>query len=568
MKVWKGFLFLCFVSAVTAKDVKVYEIRDFRYRDLSEQGLTLKRDLRLKVEAWRMSDRWDDYMLAYGWIVDSQTREVVWEMTVQNASEERPGYRRKVEEEIRLPAGQYEVYFTGYPRGWSWDRDYRSFGDFLGDLFGGFRKDRRRDAKSWGIVLWVDEKDEDAVDLVEIPLEAEGAIVQLIALGDDEFEKQGFSLSRDARIRVYAIGEGDDGEMYDYGWIADATTGERVWEMSFRRTDWAGGAEKNRIIDDEITLPQGNYVVYYVTDGSHSYDDWNQPPPYDPCYWGITLWGVEKGFQKDLVVKSYEPERDGKIIVDITRVGNDRFEEERFTLTQPIQVRIRCLGEYGYSDRFVDYGYILSTKTRKTIWEMTRRNTDHAGGAKKNRVFDGVISLEPGSYEVYYVTDGSHSYRRWNAGPPYDPEAWGITLWGVGEDFDAKWVKAFREEDDPDILVQIVRVGDHERFRRRFSLDKPTEVRIYAMGEGDDDEMYDYGWIENERGRTVWEMEYWDTDHAGGARKNRMVNEVIRLDAGEYEVRYRTDGSHSFEDWNASPPRDPAHYGITVRIER
>ena len=568
MRVLKSLLFLAVVSGLWARDVKVYEVRDFRHRDLSEQGISLKKDLHLKIEAWGMSGRWDENLLAYGWIVDSQTRKVVWKMTTKYASERRRDYRRKVEEEIQLPAGQYEVYFTGYPRWGNWGRGYRDFGDFLSDLFGGFQRNWRTEAKSWGLALSVDEKDQDAVALTGIPEDGEGTIVQLIALGDDEFEKQGFSLSRETRIRVYAVGEGDDGEMYDYGWIVDASSGDKVWEMKYRATDWAGGAEKNRTVDETMTLPKGDYMVYFVTDGSHSYDEWNRLPPHDPRYCGITLWGVEQGFQKDLVVKPYDLEKNGRTIVDITRVDDDRFEEEQFTLTKPARVRIRCLGEYGYSDRFVDYGYILDAKTRETIWEMKRRNTDHAGGAKKNRMFDGVVSLKPGNYEVYYVTDGSHSYRRWNAGPPYNPEAWGISLWGVGEDFDPESVTSYREEENPDLLVQIVRVGDHERIRRRFSLTNPTRVRIYAIGEGDDDEMYDYGWIENERGRIVWKMEYWDTERAGGAKKNRMVNEVVRLDEGDYEVRYRTDGSHSFEDWNASPPLDPAHYGITVWIER
>jgi hypothetical protein len=29
-------------------------------------------------------------------------------------------------------------------------------------------------------------------------------------------------------------------------------------------------------------------------------------------------------------------------------------------------------------------------------------------------------------------------------------------------------------------------------------------------------------------------------------------------------VKYETDGSHSFGDWNAAPPDDPEMWGITV----
>jgi hypothetical protein len=61
-------------------------------------------------------------------------------------------------------------------------------------------------------------------------------------------------------------------------------------------------------------------------------------------------------------------------------------------------------------------------------------------------------------------------------------------------------------------------------------------------------------------------MEYRDTDHAGGAQKNREVRDSITLPAGEYEVIYETDGSHSFGDWNDRQPDNPLMWGITVRV--
>ncbi len=564
MKVLKLFFILLVISTATAKDVSVIEIRDFRHRDFAEKGFTLSKNVRVRIEARGASDRWGDNMLAYPWILDSATRHVVWQMTPDN-SKQRLKYDRKAVKEMRLSSGKYELYYAVSPRGF-WGYNYRDFGDFLQGLFSGFRRDWRRKSRSWGVILSVDEKDRDAVKLTKIPQE-ENAVVQIAPLGDDEFEKKGFSLSQEAKLRVYAIGEGDNSEMYDYGWIVNNATGKPVWEMKYRRTRWAGGADKNRMVDEEITLPPGDYIVYFVTDGSHSSDGWNSLPPFDPSHWGITLWAVGKEFQKKSVVKPYKPEQEGKIIVDITRVGNNRFEEKGFVLKKPTRVRIRCLGEYGYRGHFVDYGWILDASTRKPVWQMSRENTQHAGGAKKNRLFDGIISLAPGYYEVYYITDDSYAYRSWNAGPPYDPEAWGITLWGVGKDFDPANVKPYYEERDSTILVQMIRMGDHERAHRRFILKEPTEVRIYAIGEGEDGEMYDCGWIENAKGYKIWKMEYRDTEYAGGAHKNCMVNEVIRLDPGEYTVYYRTDGSHSFEDWNDDPPTDPVHWGIAVKKE-
>lgn len=566
MKRWTLLVMLSTAVTVFANDVKVFEIRDFRRKDWIEQGFVLRDKVTLHIEARGASDRWGDEMLAYGWILESNSRDIVWSMADSDNFERSRDFNRRVDESIDLPAGKYELYYAVSPRG-AWERNYRDFGDFLEDLFDGFRGSKwRRDARDWGIELAVNDSDEADIELIDIQDE-DDAIVQIAPTGDDEFEKIGFSLTRRTKLRVYAIGEGDDDEMYDYGWIVDGKTRKTIWEMDYRSTRRAGGAEKNRILDEEITLPAGDYMVYYVTDGSHSYEDWNSLPPYDMRFWGITLWGVERGFRRESVVTPYEPEEDRRIIVDISRVGNDFFEKEGFTLKKRMKVRVLCLGEMGSGRRFVDYGGILDAHTREPVWEMTRRNTQSAGGGKKNRMFDGVIDLDAGDYEVFYLSDGSHAYRRWNVSPPYDPEAWGITLWGV-EDFSDNDVESYREREDPNVLVQMIRLGDHEKIRRRFTLDETTDIRIYAIGEGDDDEMYDYGWIENDRGREVWEMEYWDTEHAGGARKNRYVNDVITLRPGEYTVRFITDGSHSFEDWNAAIPRDPDHWGITVRIEK
>ena len=48
------------------------------------------------------------------------------------------------------------------------------------------------------------------------------------------------------------------------------------------------------------------------------------------------------------------------------------------------------------------------------------------------------------------------------------------------------------------------------------------------------------------------------------ARKNRVFDRILRIPAGEYRLAYRSDGSHSFGDWNMSPPDDRYNYGVTI----
>ena len=542
----------------------VVDIHNVGHRNWEMESFSIDKRLELFVEARGAEAQWHDFMYAYAWILDARTRDVVWEMDLDNTSRQRRNRELEYEGTITLPEGDYEVYFAIAPFIEKIEID--GLGDFLEGLFHGF-KDKRY-SRNWGITIEVkDEKDRKYVHEYDSGQRDKNVIIQMTRLGDDEFRKEGFGLKRPTIVRIYALGEGtrSDREMYDYGWIVDTKTRKRVWEMTSRNTDHAGGADKNVLFDEQINLPAGNYMVYYVTDGSHSYERWNARPPYDPRYWGITLWAVDSEFHPQDVV-SYTESEDKRPLVELTRMRDDEFESRGFTLRRPADLRIYALGEYA-SGRFVDYGLILDAHTREKVWSMTRYNTEHAGGGKKNQVHDDIVHFPAGDYIVYYITDDSHSYLDWNTGPPYDPEAWGITIWIMNEDFRPEDVREYREREDPNILVNLTGLGDSERRRDRLYLDDVTKIRIYAIGEGDRDDMYDYGWIENDRGRVVWEMTYRNTDHAGGAKKNRLFNDTILLDEGEYKVQFITDGSHSFERWNANPPNDPFHWGIMVMKE-
>ena len=132
--------------------------------------------------------------------------------------------------------------------------------------------------------------------------------------------------------------------MVDYGWIINADSREKVWMMERWNTEPAGGASKNRVASEEITLPKGNYIAYYSTDDSHSPEDWNQPPPYDPHGWGLTISVKDPADRAS--VKSYVDDQSSRELVSITRVGNSEFESRYFTLKKPATLHIYAIGEY------------------------------------------------------------------------------------------------------------------------------------------------------------------------------------------------------------------------------
>jgi hypothetical protein len=150
------------------------------------------------------------------------------------------------------------------------------------------------DQTNYGISLYAS-SNADASVLKELPSESpSGSVLAKMAyIGDDADETQTFVLDRPTRVHIVALGEGVGSDMADYGWIEKVSDGDIVWEMTYRRTRPAGGATKNRIVDTVILLDAGKYRARYVSDGSHSFGNWNSDPPANPQRWGITISKAE-----------------------------------------------------------------------------------------------------------------------------------------------------------------------------------------------------------------------------------------------------------------------------------
>jgi len=73
----------------------------------------------------------------------------------------------------------------------------------------------------------------------------------------------------------------------------------------------------------------------------------------------------------------------------------------------------------------------------------------------------------------------------------------------------------------------------------------------------------DRGWITDETGDIVWEVFCSQATHADGASRNRVVNDRIKLAAGNYQLHFVSDESHSPDSWDVEPP-GLGFYGIKV----
>ena len=437
-----------------AQETAVVSLKEFVSTEVRQQGFTLpapaKVHIYAKGGAKNAKDAWtgDSQPYAYGWILNAATREVVWQMGGANVRRE--GKYLVADKYVDLPKGSYEAYFCNHGfqgsavfARWSMNIDRRNLEreetqnpDERGFWKRLFRVDSpaqlrrwREEASNYGLEVSVPASMANQVQKFTAPMPWKNILVALTKTSDNCSLTQGFRVLKPVTLHVYALGEGNRDEgMYDYGWIVDAKSRKRVWEMDPGKTQYAGGAQKNRRTVDKVTLPPGDYLACYATDGSHSPSDWNAAPPCDPSLYGLTLSVPTDAELRHVTLADIK--ESGKVIAELVRVRNDRSPATNFILKAAQKVRVYAIGE-GDGDELADYGWIEDTATGKQVWSMAKENLHHAGGAYKNRFADEVITLPKGTYTLRFKTDDSHAYGRWNADPPRDQDRYGITVFAM-----------------------------------------------------------------------------------------------------------------------------------------
>ena len=550
--------------------------------EIQSEAFSLNKDANVQItgEAATFSDRhgswfsdsydngWSNNLMFYCWILDSKTRSVVW-----HSLEKYPKIRTskstdfiRINNNIDLPKGNYEVYYASAKMNYSYNNNNDDFIDWVSDFFG-FNTTQFKSKYKDKLEVKVSGPDGvfSSASIEKLRNDfLRPSIVSTEEAGNNKSFSKGFSLKGDTKLKIYAIGEAREKSTFDYAWVYDEVKNKIAWKMDWQNTEYAGGAKKNILFNNEIYLPAGTYTVHYVTDDSHSYNRWNSFPPDDPQFWGVAVFPATENDRANVI--PFREQDAVRPVVELTRIGDDKLVSQGLRIKKPLKVRVLCLGESTGRNEYADYGWIINADTRETVWTMNGREGVNAGGAEKNKMIDETINLKPGNYIVYYATDGSHSYNDWNAASPYDPERWGITIW-TDDNKSKSSTELFSGDNykSKNVIAQIVRVRDNEHLKKRFELNKETKLRVYALGESSGHSLADFGFIKNdETGRIVWDMSYRRTEHAGGARKNRKINEVITLPKGSYALYYETDGSHSYRDWNDDPPTNQEDYGITV----
>ena len=264
------------------------------------------------------------------------------------------------------------------------------------------------------------------------------AIAEFACVERDRRVEDTFTLAQATDVILYGVGEigGDD---YDWGELVTATgalgSDGAIWRMADGNTTHAGGASRNRQGTAVRSLAAGTYTLRYVTDEAHDCGDWSGRAPDDESFWGIGVYALDPDFDLSTVTRAagsvvdeLEAERDapGEILARLDRLGNDVEVSARFRLDAPATLRVVALGELRRSER-LDYGWIEDASGER-VWEMTREDTETAGGASKNRRANATILAPAGEYTVHFRTNGRHAYDAFDGDPPDRPEDWGIRV--------------------------------------------------------------------------------------------------------------------------------------------
>src|SRR5262245_31177973 len=203
------------------------EIRNIYPERLKMEGFTLEREQEIKIQATgvHFKNRREEMILGTTWILNSKSREVVWQFAAQTSGNVRRAQAQAQEATLKLPAGAYEVYYACYP--YFHNEDDWSASSSVGKFFsGGFGTHFNRDFDSdryehlyedFGVTVTGNGK---KLDRGEIMRNQEtvyaGAVIAARADEDNLYFKQGFELEKPMQLQISAVGEARKDDDFDY----------------------------------------------------------------------------------------------------------------------------------------------------------------------------------------------------------------------------------------------------------------------------------------------------------------------------------------------------------------
>ncbi|MDA0875658.1 MAG: hypothetical protein O3C45_11445, partial [Bacteroidetes bacterium] len=342
-------------------------------------------------------------------------------------------------------------------------------------------------------------------------------------------------------------------------WILDRGSNEPVWRSS------ADGVKREGVralVDDSLRLDPGLYSAYLSTygpdDRSHDQGSAFGLKPHWTNYasfWHLDLRAPEGTVDVERSVPTPSGGRNALFRMPLRDRGN-----QRVMLHAEGPATLRLQGGITRCNSRCDDMSVRSLTTGQVIWTLDQADAVPAGGSPINHWVDTEIPLPDGVFE-FVVQTGGHP-GRWSENPPWQPDDFVLTLEPTG----SGQVSLVDPWNSGQPLVDHTGLGDDALVETRIETSDSLDIIVYGLGElRPNAQRYDWGWIESEAtGEKVWEMSWENSSPAGGDSDNRQTMAILTLPPGRYLAGFRTDGSHSYRDFNRSRPEHPERWGMAI----
>lgn len=537
------------VTAIHLSDGRgdaVVWMKDFGADRFRHERFELVRPARVVVSASGSYEETREALAAVAWITDVEG-EAVWRLRAPRPAR---GTLVSATDTLSLPAGEYDAYFASFGTGAPAPPPAEGLRARFRSLLSRGRA-WRGDAGRWSLRVEAAPGDGDAVAELwpdEGARAARGAVWASGPVGNDDRAEELLRVVEPARVTLRAVLEATPDAVLDSAVVVrlGGAVPDTVWAFRYPGSAPAGGVNRNRRADATLDLEPGLYRVAVQTGPRHGTDGWVLNPPDAPWMWGLTLTSALPSGAVVALAPSDKLEL--PVIASFACVGEDAELDDTFILDAPTSALIvsagEVIGETTYDGGVLDR--VLPGGGTEHVWMLGREASVPAGGADKNRMALGMLTLEPGTYRLTYRSDGSHNCDDFNSDAPDDPTFWGATLYALGEDFDPASVQRAVAPAAPtppappalippgEVIAAISGVAAGRESATGFRLRDAELVFFQGTGLWDDGEAVAYGWVENADGETVWSMR----DAYDG---KASIFDSEHLPAGSYTLRYKTD---------------------------
>ncbi len=220
---------------------------------------------------------------------------------------------------------------------------------------------------------------------------------------------------------VRSIGELSDGSVYLGSWGDGLIELDKNWNE--KRRFVYDDKDDNSISNDQVRVlkTDAKNNLWVGTNNGLNYFDTKK---------GLFTRIISKSTQSypnELLENINNWSKTDKAVAKFLAVTDDQNLSQSFNVTEAGSYLIASIGE-GDIMSMADYGFLLNA-AKDTVWISNNfHSTKYAGGSMKNRIEMQQIELEPGTYELNYHSDDSHSFGIWNEDAPTKTELYGAIL--------------------------------------------------------------------------------------------------------------------------------------------